>query len=188
MLFTSVFDFTPSEGAPRGRRFHDRALADILRIWGDALAGEPIHSPFDVILPTKGGGWVEITTASIRWSREAETPDNMRAAALHMAQQWRGLAGISYDPENPPTRKQRIQQHAYAQAYGVELHDPGQGNPRHAFTAEDWSKVEALQADIRRRDPAAAAAPAPVRAPVYECDRPAIRKKAPAEPMPAGAA
>jgi hypothetical protein len=134
----------------RGLIFSADELADLLALWRDVIAGEPVHSIDRLTLPTRDGGTVDLAPHSIRInppeSRPA-SPEALHAAMQHIAQHWSGEASIPYDAA--ASRTDRLLMRAYAEVYGVQLDDSNDCFAHLAFTRDELARLPALRAEIR---------------------------------------
>lgn len=147
-----------NERRDRARRsgfaFTADELADLLKLWRDAIAGEPVHTIDRLTLPTRDGGTVEVAPYSLRINPPnsgTPSPEALRAAMMHIAQQWGGKARLhgSPIPDEAPAREARLLIRAYAEVYGIDIDDDCEHTPRSAFTRDELARLPQLRAEIR---------------------------------------
>ena len=113
---------TKKQRGQRGRQPHS-CRAIIVNIWQEAVTGEMHQAENFLRLPIRGGT-VEITPNQIKLDmhgKDAAPPEAMHAVMMHIATGMGRRGRITPTPNFD--RKGRLLQHAYAQAYGIKLHD-----------------------------------------------------------------
>ena len=103
----------------------------IVNIWQEAVTGEMHQAENLLRLPIRGGT-VEITPHQIKidmHGKNAVPPEAMHAAMMHITKEWGGEAVLPLMPNFD--RKDRLLKYAYAEAYGIKLHDE---NPPLSFS------------------------------------------------------
>ena len=134
----------------RGLIFSPDELADLLTLWRDVIAGEPVHSIDRLTLPTHDGGTVEIAPHSIRINppdRRPASPEALHAAMKHIAQHWNGEAAIPLD--DTLSHEDRLRARAYAEVYGIKLTDTNESSLALRLTAAELARLPQLRAEIR---------------------------------------
>jgi hypothetical protein len=131
----------------RGTIFDADELAAILALWAGAGQGEPVHSIDRLRLPLTGGGHVEITPNRIQIEQDEASPEALRAAMKHIAANWQGRAVITLDEHM--SREERLRMRAYAEVYGVELHDVNDSFLPLALTPAELARLPELRQKVR---------------------------------------
>ena len=134
----------------RGLIFSPDELAELLNLWRDVLAGEPVHSFDRLTLPTHDGGTVEIAPHSIRINQpdsRPASPEALHAAMKHIAQHWNGEATIPLD--DTMSHEDRLRARAYAEVYGINLTDTNESFLALSLTAAELARLPQLRAEIR---------------------------------------
>lgn len=125
--------------------FSAEEWAAILPLWAGVATAAPVCQLDRAIVPTQAGR-VVITPRAVILSDEPSAAE-LRAGMAHAASQWGGRASIPYNPATG--RTYRLQARAFAEVYGIELHDANDLSAAGRFTADELAGLPAMRRAIR---------------------------------------
>lgn len=109
--------------------------------------GRPMPSPS--LLASRPAPGLFVTSAGIHLENDA--PGTLRAAVGYIVEHWQGRAALPFSAALE--RPFRLRMRAYAEVFGVQLHDPNESHAGGAFTRAELARLAALCAALRAAYP-----------------------------------